>query len=324
MSDFGFYSGDEFLAKTFEERDTLIDCILHKKDSVILAGKPKSGKSILLFNLICSLTSGEPFLDEFEVKKPCKVLYIQLEGSLDDSQNRFNRMIGSLAFERSNFFIMFSPPLDMNNNNTMSRLIDDIKHKMDKPDVIIIDPIYFALGSGASLSDDSLVRGFTGQIRILQECFDCAVILTHHFKKARRDQTGKILAPDDDDVFGSVFFQAWITHQFLFDYDKTTKARFMQCNVQRSGRIKDKIMLRLVEPDPLYYELLDVYPAKEEEIVKYLTNHADKRFEAREIYEAINMPKASFYKLSRKLINEGKINKTKGDRHCLFFIPTQG
>ena len=69
MSDFGFYSAEEFFGKKLESREALIDQILHEKDSVIIAGKPKTGKSVLLFQLICSLTSGEPFLDRFEVKR---------------------------------------------------------------------------------------------------------------------------------------------------------------------------------------------------------------------------------------------------------------
>jgi len=76
MSDFGFYSGDELFNKKFEEKEYLIDQFLHAKDSVILAGKAKTGKSVLLFQLIASLTSGEPFLGEFKVFKKCKVLYL--------------------------------------------------------------------------------------------------------------------------------------------------------------------------------------------------------------------------------------------------------
>ena len=317
MSDFGFYTADELFEKQFESKEYLIDQFLHQKDCVILAGKPKTGKSVLLFQMICALTSGEPFLGEFEVKKKCKVLYVQLEGSLNDSQDRFKRMTQQLALDNERFSIMFSPPLPLNDGATMRGLIEKIKENMADVDVIIIDPIYFAMSG--SLSDDESVRNFTGQLRILQDTFNCAIILAHHFKKARRDQAGNICVTDDDDVFGSVFFQAWITHQFLFDIDKVSKTRILQCNVQRSGKIMEKLNLKMIEPEPLYFQVINEFPTKGKCLREFFKANPNKKFKWSEIQKLTNMKKTTFYRESSQLIIEGVIDRENLDGEYSFF-----
>lgn len=321
MSDFGFYTAKEMFEKECESREPLVDQILHEKDSVLFAGKAKTGKSILLFQLICSLTNGEPFLDRFEVRRKCRVLYLQLEGSMSDSKDRFERMTKALPMDHDNFFLFFSPPIQLNTAQELEKLIMQIEDKMRTVDVIVIDPLYFSMKG--SMSDDMAVRELTGNLRILQEHFNCACIIVHHFKKSRRDETGKILTPDDDDVFGSVFFQAWITHQFLFDVDKSSKARTLQCNLQRSGKIIERVSMKLMEPDPLYFEELGHWPTKAETIFKFLEANPGESFTAKEIYTKVDMPKSSFYKFSKQvLVMPGvKAVLKNGERAYSFLAP---
>ena len=317
MSDFGFYTAEELFQKQFESKEYLIDQFLHQKDCVILAGKAKTGKSVLLFQFICALTTGQRLFGEFEVKKKCKVLYIQLEGSLNDSQDRFKRMTQHLALNNDNLSILFSPPLMMNDPKEMANLIKNIKEKMPQIDVIIIDPIYFAMTG--SLADDEAVRNFTGQLRILQDTFNCAIILAHHFKKARRDKEGNILVTDDDDVFGSVFFQAWITHQFLFDMDRVSKTRILQCNVQRSGKIMDKLNLKMIEPEPLHFKIIEQFPTKGTCLAEFFRNNPGKEFYGIDIWSKINMNRKTFYRECKVLIGEGLIDRKKVDGEYMFF-----
>ena len=96
MSHFKNYVGSEFLTAEFPKRDWLIENICRKNDSVILVGNEKSGKSLFVFQLLCSLTSCHPFLDIYNVPKALKVVYIQLEGEIADSQDRMKRMIKTI------------------------------------------------------------------------------------------------------------------------------------------------------------------------------------------------------------------------------------
>ena len=108
MTLFGSYSGDELLEQEFPKREFLVEKIIRERDSVIFVGDEKSGKSILVLQLICSLTSQHPFLDKLKVLRPTKVTLVQLEGEIGDTQDRLKRMISALDIdqgkrERGNF-----------------------------------------------------------------------------------------------------------------------------------------------------------------------------------------------------------------------------
>jgi len=221
----------------------------------------------------------------------------------------------ALPINDENLFLMFSPPLALNEAATMDGIIQAIKTKMGTVDVVVIDPIYF--GMKGSLSDDEAVRNFTGQLRILQDTFNCACILAHHFKKARRDQHGTILTPDDDDVFGSVFFQAWITHQLLFDIDRVSQTRILQCNVQRSGKIMEKINLRMIEPEPLYFKKLDNFPTKGICLKAYFRDNLGWH-SSPSIRKQLNMPKSTFYREVKILLEEGLVTRKSENGEYVF------
>ena len=57
MSNFGVYLGKQFFGLKLKKRKFLVENVIREKDSVILVGNEKSGKSLLTFQLICSLTS---------------------------------------------------------------------------------------------------------------------------------------------------------------------------------------------------------------------------------------------------------------------------
>lgn len=264
MSDFGAYSGKDFLALELKPRNFLVDKIIREKDSVILVGNEKSGKSLLTFQLICSLTTQHPFLDKFEISKPCKVTYIQLEGELGDSQDRFKRMIKTLDFNPENFQLMFYPPLELQDKNAMIGVLSQIK-KFHIPDILIIDPIYFAFMG--SLSDDEIVRKFIGNIRVMKDNLGCAVILVHHTHKMRFTQQGDVIIEGDEAIFGSKFFKAWADHTMLFIHDQRNDTRAFSCNTQRSGDIIKQCHLKLNEPDPLYFEEIEQKKVNKEHVI---------------------------------------------------------
>ena len=109
---------------------------------------------------------------------------------------------------------------------------------------------------------------------ILQNEYDCAILLVHHLTKPSYDpSTGKKRERGDFDGFGSVFLSAAVDH--VFRLEKLTKEegeandRILKCNTQRSGEIVNNLRLRLIEPDPLYFETVSLYE-KESHIITEL------------------------------------------------------
>lgn len=333
-SNFGTYKGDKFLALDIPPREWLVEKLCRRNDSVILVGNEKSGKSLFIFQLICSLTSCHPFLDRYAVLKPCKVVYVQLEGELGNSQDRFKRMIKTVDLHPELFTYMFYPPLEMEDKSytdglamvILKNLNPEAKHYKEmviKPDVVIIDPIYFAFRG--SLSNDELVRKFIGNLRIFKDKLECAIILVHHTHKTRWDIKGNKINEGDEALFGSKFFKAWADHILLFLYDPYTLTRILMCNTQRSGDIMRECYLKLIEPDPLYFveeRMDDRAPNKDYSIVELLkTSEYLQGLSAGQIIEYLNISKPTFYKSIKQPLAQGIIIKLDGERPIKYCIP---
>lgn len=301
MSDFRSYSGEEFFSATFPKRDFLVENILREKDSVIVVGGPKTGKSILLFQLICSLTSQHPFLDKYEVKRPCTVSYVQLEGEIADYQDRMIRMAQALEVNPANLNYIYSSPLNLTDPLEGNRLCETIGKYHKKLDVLIIDPLYFAFQG--SLSDDAIVRRFLGNIRVIKDFLGCAVIIVHHTHKVRFDSgSGLVIDEGDAASFGSVFFHAWPDHILLLTSNSNTGLRSLTCGTQRSGAIVSSETLRLVQPAPLYFEptATPATALKPIELLDYLKKSGPSTYA--EIKAGMGMSSSTFYFTVKPLI----------------------
>lgn len=313
-SKFGSYSGDEFFSLTFKKREWLIQSIIRDLDSVLIVGGEKSGKSILVKQLICSLTSGsQPFLDEYPVEKACNVTYIQLEGELSDTRDRFEAMIEALDIDKEKFHIVFSDPINLRDKD-QAEALKSIIEKKHKPDVIIIDPIYFALNG--SLSDDEGVREFLGNIRRIKDHFGCAIILVHHTRKLKFDMKGEVIQDGDEATFGSASLKWWPDHIILFRRDPKTEIRYFSCVTQRSGDIEKKLSLRLVQPNPLYFVKTSIqYQAgsKSNTIFKLLESKKES-MSASQIMDTLNISRSTFYQSIKGLMSEKLIKKDSKNR----------
>ena len=318
MSEFKSYTGQEFFDLKFPPRTFLIDKFMKEKDSIIIVGEAKAGKSVLVFQLITSLTSAHPFLDKYGVSRSCKVSYLQLEGELADSQDRFNRMIGSVDFDKDLFHIKFSEPLQLQDEAKTKLLIAEIE-QYHKPDVIIIDPIYFAMTG--SLSDDDIVRQFMGNVRIMKDHFGCAIILVHHCHKIKLDPKGNIVYEGDNAMFGSAFFSAFVDHIFLFRYDKKNETRTLSCDTQRAGNIIKDLKLKLVEPNPLYFEVIENLPSNWGRIYDYIKIHQNGTgFSQSQISEALSIERHNFYRSVKQPITDKILLKEKIGKEVFYTL----
>lgn len=320
LSDFGSYSGEEFFGLKFNDREYLIDKIMREKDTVMLVGDPKAGKSILIKQLICSLTTGHPFLDEFSVPKARKVTYVQLEGELCDTQDRFNRMIPALDFDKTKFQIIFQGPLKLQEKPFLEALIDEIE-RFHIPDVVIIDPLYFA-AVGGSLSDDHHINKFTGNMRILKDHFNCSLIVVHHTHKMRLDNKGQVVIEGDDATFGSVFLKAWPDHLMLFKFNQSSGIRHLTCMTQRSGTIVKDLDLELNQPLPLYFKKekvsSDIHD-KSQLIFKCLKENPDG-LDVSDICKYVHIGHSTFYRDIKGLLKTGVVVKSDTHRPVTYRI----
>lgn len=309
---FSIYRGQDFQKFKFKPKEFLVDSMIHRGDTVMVIGSPKSGKSLFIKQLICSLTSAHPFFGKYQVADPTKVCYVQLEGEPLDTQDRFIRLSKSCPIVWDNLSIYYSAPLFLQDKHEVSEFIKNVEIGGNH-DVIILDGLYLCFSG--SLSDDTVVRQLIGNLRVIKNHFNATLVIVHHTHKVRFNQDGEAIAEGDEAVFGSQFLRAWPDHIFHLSVQKNSDLRHLQCSTQRSGMIETDIKMKLIQPDPLYFDVLDevptgtVYENYSKKIMAYLNDAVVGGAHAFEIQNATGIPKKSFYYVVGKLIAKKEVFK---------------
>ena len=319
MSNFGIYSGQEFLEKQLPKREWIIEGLLKEKDALLWVGQEKSGKTLFSMQaFLCCLTTGYPLIDKHNIPRPRKVTYILLEGDLAESQDRILRLRRQLDIDPNNFVFMFLPRLMFHKEDGqygLQHIIGEIK-KRACHDVVVIDPLYRAFCG--SLNDDTVVRDVVSNFDRLKDALDCALVIIHHTHKKKFDVRGKIIIEGDEATFGSVWIKAWASQIVMQTYDVTTGMRGFYCQTQRGGDIVKECNLALVQPDPLYFKEDTATPADENwsiSIVDLLHNPEYKcGLSPDEIKGVLHISQNAFYKSIKDPIAQGFIIKVANRR----------
>jgi hypothetical protein len=318
---FSIYRGQDFKQFKFKPKEFLIDSLIHRGDDCLLIGSPKSGKSLFVKQMICSLTSAHPFLNKYAVARPTKVCYVQLEGRAEDTQDRLLRMEGTCPIMWDNLSIFYSSPLFLQDPSETKDFIKTVEIGGNH-EVIVIDGLYLAFSG--SLSDDDAVRKFLGNLRIIKNYFNATIIVVHHTHKVRFNDKGEVIFEGDSAVFGSQFLRAYPDHIFMLGVQKNSDVRELKCSTQRSGMIETDIKMKLIQPNPLHFETLDEVPTGtvkdnwKKKIMAYLNGAIIGGAHAFEIQHAMGIPKSTFYNVMGNLILDGQVFKDGDGKAALY------
>lgn len=322
-SGFGVYKASELMKMSFKPKEPLIEGLINIGESVFVCGTPKAGKSIFLQTMAYALSGAEDhFLGSLHVSRPCKVCYIQLEGELADTHDRFRRIANGVKHNLDNLMLFFSEPMQLDSLDYTMSVIASIE-KVMTPNVIILDPLYMAFRG--SLSDDDIVRKVLGHIRIIKMYFGCTLIIAHHTHKLKRNDKGEIVSEGDEAMFGSQFLKAWPDHVLMLNYDQRNGTRTLTCTTQRSATVEKEIKLRLNEPDPLFFEEFDEFPKgivmdMSKKRIQDLIETYNYPIHAKDIYTKLEIPRSTCLSVLKTLQSEGKIFKKKMDqKHFVYF-----
>lgn len=253
---FRIYEGEGLLKLSAHKAKPIVQDILYENDKVLLVAKEKVGKSILALQLACSISSATPFLGMFEVPKAHNVWYFATEGKDEDIQERLIRMNKKVPCNKKNLKLFCSNRFKFNQLNS-ERIIHQMleEYKPSLPKVVIIDALYKSV-AGSTIKDD-VCSNFFDKVDIFVEKCDAAVFILHHAHRPIRLE-GRIIDEGDDSTFGSYVLKAEPDHIFYMGYVTGTNKnkRFLKCETQRSGTIAEHLMLRLEEPDPLFFDII--------------------------------------------------------------------
>jgi len=290
-----------------EPDNYLIDGFLWEHQNVVILAREKVGKSLLALQMACALSSGEALFGEYEIPEPMKVLYIQTESTRHETIERLRAMThqSGVSWDPENFHLMHTPSLSLDKDQGIVWLVNKIEERKIRPRVIIIDPLYMSMAG--SLSDDLAARAASRNIRLLNEHFGCANIITHHEHRPVRNREGHYMSEGDNSVMGSFVWKAFPNHIIHLRLEKDKK-RALSCTTQRSSRVIENMKLKLEHPLPLKYVIdgaID-HPSYVDMVEKWIINHGPKC--AKEISEetglSISAVKKGLMNLSRSDVNK--------------------
>jgi hypothetical protein len=207
-----------------EEAEFLIEQgILSKGGRLLVAGKPKVGKSLFINNLALSLASGLPFLRSgahkgFKVDHPTRTLLLDRElskRSLFERLSTFTTSIPAFQAAHENLLIDHDHLIRLDQVNAYETLIGLIQE--NGAEVCILDTAYKFFGGDVE-SSSSLMKAFNVLDKVIHET-GCAFVLTHHLKKTQggnAKQNNDVA--DSDNVAGSFLWTGWPNATILLNF----------------------------------------------------------------------------------------------------------
>ncbi len=165
----------------------LVDELIAKGQLVMLAGRPKSGKSWLVMQLAMCVDSGEPFLAR--TTRRAKVLYIALE----DGERRVYQRARLLKWQPQATAVLFDIAKFDGGQGTPGPGLSQIRQATADYDLIIIDTLIATLSGAANENDNVQMGMIINELARIAHENEVAIVLVHH--------TGKGMS---DDVFNTL------------------------------------------------------------------------------------------------------------------------
>jgi hypothetical protein len=154
----------------------VIPGLLPEKETIVLAGAPKAGKTLLAIDAAYSVATGESYFLG-EATSQGKVLLV----STDESANSTKAKLINRGFRRGDKdFIKVLPTWDISQMGALEALLEDFR-----PNLVIIDSLR-RINKGSEISENS--AEFADNIYTLKETLErygASGILIHHTNKDR-------------------------------------------------------------------------------------------------------------------------------------------
>ena len=174
----------------------------------IVAGLPKSYKSLVMFDMAVSLASETPFLGSFAVNPRAvgPTLVVQQENSLPIVRDRLLKIshsrglqIGKSEVEDKNTIVFQAPPsipilfyndfgFDMTMPDDQEAIETVIRQEGVK--TVMFDPLYLMIG-GADENSAREMRPILQWLLRIRNLYNCAVVVLHHWGKGTPGRGGR-------------------------------------------------------------------------------------------------------------------------------------
>lgn len=168
-------SGQELFERKYEPRRFLIDGLICAGDLVILAGRPKSGKSWLLLQLAQAIDGGGSWLGRAATAG--RVLYIALE----DGERRLYERLHIRRWKPKRAAFAFAM-LSLSEGG-----LGQIEDVAPEYDCIIIDTLRAAAGGSVDENDNARMGELVQGVANIAHTTGCTILIVHHTRKGEAE-----------------------------------------------------------------------------------------------------------------------------------------
>jgi hypothetical protein len=217
--EFQLTSYSKFLSTKVPNEVWTVEAIWSHQAHGLIAGEPKTYKSIVATDLAVSVASGTRFLGHFDVPKTGPVIIIQEENTPGMMKDRIEKIATSRhlmghASMNGTGELHYKPPADlpislMNNagfNLTDEDHLEWLEQQIQqvKPSLVVLDPLYLMM-PGVDENSAVALTPVLRNLLTLKQTYDVGILLIHHYNKPRSDEDR---APGNR-ISGSSVFYRW-------------------------------------------------------------------------------------------------------------------
>lgn len=244
----------------------------------IIAGPPKSYKSILVMEMAISIASGTSLFGIYPVKHRGTVLYIQNENPDWSVDDRIRKMLAYKGIEtivdaveidgKIEFVEMpipfYSVDYNLNLNDEADK--DWLEETVGKfqPKMVILDSLYMMMSGVDENSMKEVAPMMNWILHNLAKKYNCAVVVLHHWNKNTKGSR-------DTRMLGSQAFRAWVDSQINAQTEEKEEhtVTFYREFPRSYGTLSPvKVKFNMGEPGNDMYNPVIIEEAKEVKVLK--------------------------------------------------------
>lgn len=303
----------------------------------MIAGEPKTYKSIISTDLAIAVASGKPFLGQYKVNDTGPILIVQEENSPRVVQDRINKITyqrgalngGAERLSGSRFRLQFPDelPIHFLNNSGFDLTSEACRELLEskissvRPAIVIFDPLYLMLGG----LDENSARDLRPMLNWLIEIkykYSTGIIILHHWNKSGKSERG------GQRMLGSATFHGWVESALYCSIKNEQEHRI---KVEREYREFEKpknieIQFSLGKPGSLDYSatVKDSNDIGDMDLLMMISG-AGGMTEA-ELIEVVGTSRSTVKRRLEQLHDKGYVQKVagKGKNKTIYMVTQEG
>jgi len=178
----------EFLETTPDPPKPIVSDIMPSNKLVLISGRPKDGKSLIIYQILEDINRGGKLMGRFPVERSGPVVYFGME---DGSAEIKDRLLKRGLVEPEDFWIC-TTPFDIHSPNGWALFMRLLSGLPEPPIVVVIDTVKEAYVTVRDWNDQAIVGPALKPLRLWAQANSTVIVLCHNNKDKQAEGVNKV------------------------------------------------------------------------------------------------------------------------------------